>query len=198
MKRHVVRMLSVLSLLLPLTVALPLSARDEGENLESDIRASILKLPTYGPFEAISFQENGGTVTLSGSVLFGGLKKQAQEAVQEVPGVVVVVNDIQVLPASMTDDRLRRIVFNRIYSDGFLSRYGSPVSFRTRGFGRSRFMDVQPFGKYAIHVVVKHGRVTLYGNVDRAADRIKAEMLARGVFGVFSVDNRITVPGRTA
>jgi hypothetical protein len=32
---------------------------------------------------------------------------------------------------------------------------------------------------------VKHGRVTLYGNVDRAADRIKAEMLALGVFGVF-------------
>jgi osmotically-inducible protein OsmY len=46
---------------------------------------------------------------------------------------------------------------------------------------------------YPIHIIVKHGRTTLLGVVDNEADRRIAEVRAREVGGVFSVDNELTI-----
>jgi osmotically-inducible protein OsmY len=44
-----------------------------------------------------------------------------------------------------------------------------------------------------IHIVVKHGRVTLTGWVLSEVEKAKAGFIARGVFGVMDVDNRVQV-----
>jgi osmotically-inducible protein OsmY len=57
---------------------------------------------------------------------------------------------------------------------------------------------MQPVGPYAIHIIVKNGRITLFGAVDKAADRQIAEVRAREVTGAFEVKNELVVAdGRT-
>jgi osmotically-inducible protein OsmY len=51
----------------------------------------------------------------------------------------------------------------------------------------------QPLGMYAIHIVVRNGHTTLVGVVDNQGDRQIAEVRAREVSGVFSVENAIEV-----
>jgi osmotically-inducible protein OsmY len=46
-----------------------------------------------------------------------------------------------------------------------------------------------------IHVIVRYGRVTLTGVVLSEVERRKAEVIARAVFGVFSVDNKLRLEG---
>jgi osmotically-inducible protein OsmY len=52
---------------------------------------------------------------------------------------------------------------------------------------------MEPVGNYAIHIIVKNGVVTLIGTVSTEAERTKAEMDARQVFGVHGVNNLIQV-----
>jgi len=46
---------------------------------------------------------------------------------------------------------------------------------------------------YAIHIVVRNGHTTLFGVVDNEGDRQIAEVRAREVTGVFSVENELVV-----
>ena len=55
------------------------------------------------------------------------------------------------------------------------------------------FAIPRPLGMYAIHIVVRNGHTTLFGVVDNAGDRQIAEMRAREVTGVFSIENEIEV-----
>ena len=55
---------------------------------------------------------------------------------------------------------------------------------------------MQPVGTYPIHIVVKNGRTMLLGVVDNATDRQLAELRAREVTGVFSVENDLDVAGQ--
>lgn len=197
-------------LLAALLLAGPLVAsRPPGSeaSLAEKVEAAIQSLPRYGPFDLISFEVTGDTVTLGGEVYFAPLRKESEKAVAAVPGVARVVNSIDILPVSHEDDRIRRAVFLKIYRDNFLSKYGTPVAAfgqggrgrgrATSGVGRRLALGSEPLGNYAIHVVVKRGQVTLYGLVDNAVDRDKAAFDARSVFGVMAVENRIEVPGPT-
>jgi hyperosmotically inducible protein len=200
----------LIPLLAALLLAGPLGASQPARSessLAEKVEAAIGSLPRYGPFDVISFEVTGDIVTLGGEVYFAPLKKETEKAVAAVPGVARVVNSIDILPLSFEDDRLRRAVFLTIYRDNFLTKYGTPVAaFRrgargqgraTWGFGPHRALGFEPSGNYAIHVVVKGGRVTLSGLVDNAVDRDKAAFDARSVFGVMAVENRIEVNGRT-
>lgn len=186
-------------------LALPLAANQAPPaeaSLARKVENAILKSPRYGPFDLISFEVKGDTVTLGGSVYRATLRQEAEKSIAAVPGVARVVNSIEILPVSLVDDRLRRAVFVSIYRDNFLSKYGSPAAtlgvgtwgrgFAGAGFG-GRALDFEPPGKYSIHVVVKGGRVTLYGRVDNDVDRHRAALDAWGVFGVMAIDNRIEV-----
>lgn len=183
-------------LLVAVMLARPIAASQPSEaeaTLAEKVDAVIRCSPRYGPFDLISFEVTGDTVTLGGEVFRATLKKETEKAVGALPGVARVVNSIEVLPVSFSDNRLRRAVFLKIYRDSYLSKYGTPVA--ALGPGRGRAMgvglDSEPLGNYAIHVVVKGGRVTLYGHVDNDVDREKAAVDARGVFGVMAVENRI-------
>jgi len=200
---RLIRFERMMPLLGALLLAGPVAANQTprtGTTLEERVEAAICSSPRYGPFDLISFQVTGDTVTLGGNVYQATLRKEAERKVAAVTGVSRVVNSIEILPPSFEDDRLRRAVFVTIYRDPRLSKYGTPLAALTLGHGRaSRSLrsnlafGLEPLGNYAIHVVVKGGRVTLYGRVDNVADRDKATMDARMVFGVMGVENRIEV-----
>jgi hyperosmotically inducible protein len=85
-----------------------------------------------------------------------------------------VDNEIEVLPLSPNDERLRRALFRTIYSQPPLERYALSA--------------VPP-----IHIIVKNGNVTLEGVVATEADKNVAGIAAKGVGGVFSVKNDLAV-----
>lgn len=172
-----------------------LHARTVGDPTE-DIREALLWLPYYGPFDALSFRYEKGTVTLTGSAYALGLKADAERAVKRVAGVDQVINQIELLPTSLHDDDLRWRTFYAIYTNDFLSRYapGGALLLRRHGAMRGeRNLGLEPIGQYPIHIIVRGGRIELMGMVDNAADKTAAEMAARGVAGSFGVENRLQV-----
>jgi hyperosmotically inducible protein len=183
--------------------------------LARQVRHELSALPYYGVFDLLTFQvADDGTVTLGGDVVWGSLKDDAEDVVKEIAGVKQVVNKIEILPASRSDERLRWRLYRAIYFDPALDRYGTALSqsaalraryygwgwqYRSWGiFGLRRwvgapFFGMEPVGEYAIHIVVKNGRVTLVGVVNSEADRDLAGMKARGVYGSFEVTNDLQV-----
>jgi hyperosmotically inducible periplasmic protein len=155
------------------------------------VRRMLERLPYYGVFDYIVFRVDRGTVYLAGYSFEGRLKADAEMATKRASGVVEVANKIEVLPASLNDDRIRWATFYRIYADDFLSRYAPGGEFGVLQELRDerRFPGMQPVGRYPIHIVVKNGRTMLLGVVDSAADRQIAEVRAREVSGVFAVEN---------
>jgi hyperosmotically inducible protein len=147
------------------------------ERIAKEVRHRILMLPDFGTFDNIEFKLNGYDVVLVGQVTRPTLKSDAERAVKKIEGVEHVDNQIEVLPTSPNDDRLRREVFNAICRYPPLQHYG---------VGSNR----------PIRIIVNHGNVTLEGVVDRESDKNMAGMQANGVAGVFSVKNNLLVPGK--
>jgi hypothetical protein len=165
------------------------------------LRRALERLPYYGVFDFMAFGVDRGTVTLTGYAYSGSLRYAAEAAVKRTPGVDEVANRLEVLPASQEDDRIRWVTFYKIYTDAFLSRYASrgEAGVRREIYEARRFPGMyQPLGLYSIHIVVRHGQTTLYGVVDNDADKQIAEVRAREVFGVFSVENEIVVAKKVA
>jgi hypothetical protein len=165
------------------------------------IREKLLRLPYYGVFDFLAFRFEDGTVTLQGYAYQPALKIAAEHAVKQVAGVSDVIDEVEVLPVSINDDELRWKLYYGLYTDPFLSRYapggGLLWGHRHRvpfGFFRSPvFAGLEPLGEYPIAIIVKNGQVTLMGVVDYEADKNVAGIRARGVFGVFGVDNELEV-----
>lgn len=161
----------------------PASAAQKNEpksqqEVVKEVRHQLVMLPYYSVFDSLSYKVEGGAVTLEGAVVRPVLKDDAEAAVKSVSGVTSVVNNIEVLPPSPTDDQIRRAEFRAIYGDPTLSRYG--------------YEAVQ-----AIHIIVKNGHVTLDGAVDSEADKNLANLRAKSVPSVFSVTNNLQVQGET-
>jgi hyperosmotically inducible protein len=118
--------------------------------------------------------EKGGTVRLLGQVVRPSLKTDAERKLKQVPGVDTVINEIEVLPVSPSDDNIRLAVARAIYRTATLERYG---------------FQVNP----SIHIIVKGGRVTLEGVVDSEGDKTVAGLKAREISGVFEVKNNLHI-----
>jgi hyperosmotically inducible protein len=143
-----------------------------------ETRHRLLMLPYYGVFDDLGFSVNGGTVTLNGQVTRPTLKEDAGNTVKKVPGVTNVVNNIEVLPLSPNDDGARIAVYRAIYGDTALS---SRYAYRAAP---------------SIHIIVKNGHVRLEGMVANEMDKNIAGIRAKGVSGIFSVDNELQVEGK--
>src|SRR5918994_2871326 len=165
------------------------------EETVRSVRRRLERLPYYGVFDFIVFRVNDGTVALAGYSYQGNLKKDAEHATKRATGVTEVLNKIELLPVSLSDDQIRWETFYRIYTDNFLSRYapGGEYQVLREIDDERRFPGMQPVGIYPIHIIVKNGRTMLLGVVDTALDRQIAEVRAREVTGVFSVENGLTV-----
>jgi hyperosmotically inducible protein len=142
-----------------------------------NVRHELLMLPYYGVFDDLAFKIEGKTVTLLGAVTRPTLKSDAEAVVKKVPGVEQVINEIEVLPPSPMDDRIRMAAYRAIYGDPSLStRYG----YRSLP---------------SIHIIVKNGNITLRGVVANEADKNLVNIRANSVKGVFSVNNELEVEG---
>jgi hyperosmotically inducible protein len=142
--------------------------------IQREVRRAVLTLPRYGVFDAIGYKVNGYNVTLTGAVRNASLKSEAAAAVKDIEGVENVDNQIEILPTSSQDDRIRLAAYRAIYGQPPLDRYA--------------LMNVAP-----IHIIVKNGHITLQGTVNSEADKNLAEVRAKSVEGAFSVDNQLQV-----
>ena len=177
------------------TLATPDAQSVAAQESTRRVLRALERLPYYGVFDFLAFSVERGTVTLTGYTYRADLKADAQEAATRAPGVDEVANQIEILPVSSNDDRIRWATFYSIYADDFLSRYtpGGQRAARHAVFDSRRFPGFQPFGAYPIHIIVKNGRTTLLGVVDNDADKQIAGTRAREVSGVFDVDNDLVV-----
>ena len=186
-----------------LSACLPAAAQQltaQQARLGEQIRKQIVTLPEYGLFDNITYslQDGGSTVLLRGQVAKPTLKTGAERVVKKLEGVEKVTNEIEVLPNSPNDERVRAGVYVRIYGHPSLSRYnpnrGVPLfpSTARSNFGISA--DPPP-GPHPIHIIVKNGNVTLEGVVDREGDKTIAGLQANSTPGAFSVTNNLVVAG---
>lgn len=141
-----------------------------------EIRHELATLPYYGVFDWLEFEVRpDNTVVLKGQVVRPTTKSDAEARVKGIDGVAGVINQIEVLPLSPSDDRLRLALYRTLYNwDSPLFRYAT--------------QSVPP-----IHIIVANGRATLKGIVDSKADAQLAYIRARGVPGLFDVKNEIQV-----
>ena len=149
------------------------SAKAE-ERITKEVRHELLMLPYFGVFDYIAYKVNGYNVTLLGQVVRPTLKSDAENVVKRIEGVEKVDNQIEVLPPSPMDDRLRLRLFRSIYQYPPLQKYELGV-------------------QKPIRIIVKSGHVTLEGVVDSDADKNVAGLRANGVSGTFSVTNNLQV-----
>jgi hyperosmotically inducible protein len=144
-------------------------------SIAKEVRHELVMLPYYSVFDNLYFQVGkDGSVTLMGQVTRPTLKDDAGRVAKKVSGVTAVQNQIEVLPLSPDDDRIRREAFRVIYGEAALNRYA--------------LQAVPP-----IHIIVKNGHISLEGVVASQADKNLAGIRANGVNGAFSVENNLRV-----
>jgi len=144
--------------------------------LVRQIRHELVTLPYYGVFDWLEFEvQPDNTIVLRGQVVRPTTKSDAEANVKDVDGVKRVVNQIEVLPLSPQDERLRRALYRAIYgSNSPLFRYA--------------VQSIPP-----IHLIVNRGRATLKGIVANKSDSQLAYIRARGVSGLFEVTNQLVI-----
>jgi hyperosmotically inducible protein len=150
------------------------SEDNRSSSLSREIHHQILVLPFYSVFDSIDFTLEGRKVTLTGQVLRHTLRENAEGAVKNIEGVTVVVNHIEVLPTSPTDDDLRRAVYRSLYEDPTLARYA--------------VQNMPP-----VHIIVKNGRVALEGSVESLSDKNTAAARVAAVPNVAGIKNDLVV-----
>jgi hyperosmotically inducible protein len=170
-----------------------------GANIVKQIRSKLNGLTDYGDFDSLRFAFKGKTVVLKGYASRPTLKSEAEKVLKGIEGVDGVDNQIQVLPNSPNDDRIRAAVYRRIYSQPMMRKYTSgPVGFgEAPSIARAAGGITQdpPLGYHAIHIIVDNGNVILTGVVDSKSDADVAAIQANSTPGVFSVDNDLQVVG---
>jgi hyperosmotically inducible protein len=149
---------------------------DARTHIINEVRHELATLPYYGVFDWLEYEVRpDNTVVLRGQVVRPTTKSDAEARVRKIDGVSQVVNEIEVLPVSPEDERLRLALYRTLYNwDSPLFRYAT--------------QSVPP-----IHIIVKNGRAVLKGVVASKADADLAYIRARGVPGLFDVKNELQV-----
>lgn len=125
-------------------------------------------------FDYFALGVQDGVVTVEGQDRTGLGRDEALADIANMPGVKDVVDHVSVAPVSMFDDGIRLRAMQAIYRDSVLSKYATDPA-------------------HPIRIVVANGHVTLYGSVENAMDKNIAGLRASGVFGAFSVENKLVV-----
>jgi hyperosmotically inducible protein len=134
----------------------------------------------YTLWDNIAVRVREGDVELTGQVSQPFKKADLGRLAQRVPGVRSVTNQLEVLPTSFFDDRLRLQVARAIYRDPVLSRYA--------------IQSVPP-----IHIIVDNGHVTLEGVVNNDMEKNVAGIRAGQAglsFGQVTNNLRVENPGK--
>jgi len=148
------------------------------EAVNREVGHELTVLPHYGVFDHLIHRVDGDTVTLMGYVTRASLKSDAENAVRKIEGVSRVTNDIEVLPLSTGDDRLRTSVYRAIYGNASMASDST--------------QSVPP-----IRIIVRNGNITLEGTVTSQSDKDVADIQANSVPGVLSLANDLIVADNT-
>lgn len=150
------------------------AAQEAGDaRLVSDIARAVNAYVHFTIFDDVSVELEGGDVVLRGKVTMPFKKTEIEKRLATIDGVRRIRNEIAVLPASQSDDRLRRRVARAIY-------------------GNPSFWHYAARAHPPIHIVVEHGRVTLTGVVNSHVERVMARSLATGL-GELSVTSELKI-----
>jgi osmotically-inducible protein OsmY len=125
-------------------------------------------------FDYFAIGVKDGVVTIEGQDRTGVGRDEALADIANMPGVKDVIDNVSLEPVSPFDDSVRLRTLRAIYGDPVLSKYA-----------------IDP--ARPIRIIVANGHVTLYGEVDNAMDKNIAGIRANGVFGAFSVENKLQV-----
>ncbi len=88
-----------------------------------------MTLPYYSMFDNLGFRIDGPKVTLSGELWWPNLKNTAERLVANLEGITSVENQIEVLPTSSYDDRLRLATARVLFSHPVLRKCVRPGGF---------------------------------------------------------------------
>jgi len=135
------------------------AAGDNDAQIAQKIVHEIRMYPRYTIFDNVNVKVHDGEVDLLGQVSQPFKKGDMGRLAQHVAGVRSVTNEIEILPTSLFDDRLRLQVARSIYRDPSLSRYA--------------IQAIPP-----IHVIVDNGHVTLEGVVNNDMEKTIAGIRA--------------------
>jgi osmotically-inducible protein OsmY len=130
---------------------------------------NALRCHSAVPLDAIQACLTGGRVTLTGAVTWAFQKAAAEQAVQWLPGVKGVTNNIVVKPRASVEDVKARIA---------------------REFVQNAEIDAQK-----VRVEVRGGAVVLTGSVRSESERVQAEHAVWSAPGVTNLDDRLRVEG---
>jgi osmotically-inducible protein OsmY len=185
----------------------PTWSQEDGLRVAQEVQKRLATLTNYSVFDWITFGFHGKTVVLKGYASRPVLKSDAGNALKGIPGIDSVDNQIEVLPLSNNDDRIRAAVYNRIYTQAALRKYNANQGSLAQAMGpggrsfalmAGGITNNPPIGFHAIHIIVKNGNVTLYGVVNNQMDSSIAGMQANSAPGAFSVDNDLIVQGASS
>jgi hyperosmotically inducible protein len=144
------------------------------QQIEKQVFKKIVYMPDYGVFDNIKFSVEGDTVTLQGKVYNAIIRQRAEKQILKIDGVENVINNIEILPPSSFDNRIRRQTVRSFARTGGIYRY---------------LQGPNP----SMRIIVERGRLTLEGYVTNNGDSKLANILAQGIPGVFSVTNNLIV-----
>jgi len=146
----------------------------EDQQILQRARHEIVMYYAYGIFENVELEAHNGALMVSGQVTQPFMKTDMGNILEHVKGVAAFQNNLEVLPLSEFDDRLRLQVARAIYGDPYFIHYANQA--------------LPP-----IHIIVKNGNVTLEGVVASTMDRTKAQMAALRAGLSFSVVNNLQI-----
>ena len=147
---------------------------------DAQLEQKLAKKLTYvrtgydSTFDYFAIGVKDGVVTVEGQDRTGVGRDEALADIANMPGVKDVIDNVSIAPVSPFDDSVRLRALRAIYGDSVLSKYA-----------------IDP--ARPIRIIVVNGHVTLYGSVDSTMDKNIAGIRAGGVFGAFSVENKLQV-----
>jgi osmotically-inducible protein OsmY len=160
-------------LLAVLVVARPARAQISDRDLGEKVAESIRNYSKFSIFDDVNIGIDNRNVVLTGKVTAPNKKDDIGKRVAKIDGIRSLRNDIDVLPVSQVDARLRALAADRIYNYPAFWRYAQ-------------------LADPPIHIIVEHQRITLTGIVDSQVDKMLAS--SRLDFtGVLSVENKLRV-----
>ena len=198
--------LSTVSVVAQETQPGPTYSQEDTLRIVKEVRKRLLSLTNYSVFDWLTFGVHGKAIVLNGYASRPILKSDAENAIKKIPGVEKVENNIEVLPNSPMDDRIRAQVYNRLYTQPVLRKYNANQGTVGQAIGpgpniaamAGGITQSPPIGFHAIHIIVKNGHVILAGFVNNQTDADIANIQANGTPGVFSVTNELEYPNMPA
>ena len=145
---------------------------ESADKLGQEVVEQIRRYGNLSIFDDANAMVQDGNIVLVGFVTEPFKKEGIEKRMHNVLGIQEFSNQLEVLPNSINDSRLRQTLANRLYRD-------------------SMFSNLARMAHPPIRIIVKRSRVLLTGVVLNKMAKLKAESIIRQTPGVLSVENKL-------